>query len=69
MKNEKQIKKLIIFPAPFVAHWATGPVECCDRHAKHLVGLGSFMGTHVVVTHNENINGECSNCINESKDK
>lgn len=38
------------YPATHVAHWATGPVNCCEEHAKQLVGLGKFMGSHIAVT-------------------
>ena len=62
MKNE------IKYPAPFVAHWATGPVDCCKEHANQLVGLGNFMGTHVAVTNNANEDAQCTNCINEQKE-
>lgn len=53
-------------PATCTAHWATGPVNCCDEHASVLVKLGSFMGTHVAVTKLLEP-AECSNCVNEAK--
>lgn len=62
-------KTKIKYPAPFVAHWATGPVNCCEEHANQLVGLGNFMGSHVAVTHSTDSDAECTNCINEEKDK
>lgn len=53
------------FPAPFLVHWATGPVPCCEEHAEALVGLGRFMGTHLAVTENLDKEAQCTNCINE----
>ena len=61
--NELKIK----YPAKYLVHWATGPVACCDNHAKQLVGLGKFMGSHIAVTNNEDNTLQCDNCINESK--
>lgn len=54
------------FPATHVAHWATGPVNCCEEHCRQIVGLGGFMGAHVAVT-KAAPGAECSNCLNESK--
>lgn len=56
----------IKYPATCVVHWATGPVECCDEHARQLIGLGNMLGSHVVAT---KLSGkaECSNCVNEAK--
>lgn len=54
------------YPATHVAHWATGPVNCCGEHARQLVGLGSFLGAHVALTKAED-GAECSNCVNEHK--
>jgi hypothetical protein len=64
MKNTKEKK----YPATVVAHWATGPVPCCNIHANGLVNLGRFMGTHVAVTVNEDTDAQCENCINASKE-
>lgn len=63
------MKEKTNFPAPFVAHWASGPVDCCQSHANQLVGLGGIMGSHVSVTQNTNPDAQCTNCINEEKDK
>ncbi len=60
-KREEKMK----FPATVVVHWATGPVNCCEKHARGLVGLGNMLGTHVPVTKMQG-EAECSNCINES---
>ncbi len=51
--------------ATCTAHWATGPVNCCEKHAKQIVTLGVVMGTHVAVTELEE-KAECKNCENES---
>ena len=51
------------YPATCVAHWATGPVNTCDEHAKQLVALGRIMGCHVAVTQLEEP-AECTNCAN-----
>lgn len=53
------------FPATCVAHWPTGPVACCDEHAREVVGLGRFMGTYVPVTVLTEP-AECANCVNEA---
>ena len=59
-------KKKVKYPATVVAHWPSGPVNCCIQHANSLVGLGKFMGCHVAVT---TLVGEyeCVNCVNENK--
>jgi len=58
----------IKYPATHVAHWATGPVNCCEKHCQHIVGLGNFMGAHVAVTRAEP-GATCTNCENESSDE
>ena len=58
----------IKYPATMVVHWSTGPVNCCDEHGQQLIGLGNFLGTHIVATKLEKP-AECSNCINEKKAK
>lgn len=63
----KKLEDKVLFPAPFLAHWATGPVACCEEHANQLVSLGQFMGAHVAITENPNFKDECLNCINENK--
>ena len=62
MKKETKTK----YPASCVAHWATGPVNCCEKHARGLVALGNILGTHVAITKLEE-EAECVNCKNESK--
>lgn len=56
------------FPTTHVVYWVTGPVECCEEHAKQLVGLAKFMGqSHIAVSKSTDPDAECSNCINESE--
>lgn len=57
------------YPATVIAHWSTGPVPCCENHARGLVGLGRFMGLHVAVTGPAADDAECGNCVNEATDK
>lgn len=52
--------------ATHTVHWATGPVNCCEPHARKLVGLGNFLRTHVVCTPCVE-DEECINCVNEAK--
>ena len=55
----------ITHPATVVVHWPSGPVACCVPHAEQLVGLGSFLGSHIVTTPlTEPAN--CVNCANEA---
>ncbi len=58
--------KEIKHPATCVCHWATGPVNTCDRHAQQIQGLGRVLGAHVAVTELTEP-AECSNCVNETK--
>lgn len=60
-KEERKEK----YPATCIAHWATGPVNCCDKHGTALVNLGSMLGTHVALTQLLDPK-ECTNCINEN---
>ena len=60
-------KPITKYPATVVVHWATGPVNTCDKHGRALVGLGNMLGSHIAVTKLED-KAECSNCISESKD-
>lgn len=53
------------YPATCTVYWPTGPVNCCDKHARALVGLSTMLGSHVGVTKLEDV-AECSNCKNES---
>lgn len=55
-----------VFPAPYLVHWATGPVACCESHKNKLIGLGNFMGSHIAATQNFDDSLQCENCINES---
>lgn len=50
--------------ATVLVHWPTGPVSCCEEHARQLIGLGNFLGSPVVATVLDEP-GECVNCINE----
>jgi len=53
------------YPATKIVHWPTGPVFACEEHARQLIRLSRFLGTHVVV--GEATGGaECSNCKNEA---
>lgn len=61
-------KTKVKYPAPFLAHWATGPVACCKDHAQSLVGLGQIMGSHVAVTDNPKKDDECVNCKTEAEE-
>jgi len=61
MNEETEIK----FPATITVHWPTGPTDCCEKHARELVGLGNFMGSHIAQTHAVE-GAECQNCINEA---
>lgn len=55
------------FPTTHVVHWVTGPVECCEEHAKQLLALAKIMGnTHVPVSESQDDSAECSNCDNEN---
>lgn len=54
------------YPAPLVAHWPSGPVTCCEDHARGLVKLGNFMGAHVTVIQGMDPDAECANCRNEA---
>lgn len=54
-------------PATCDAHWATGPVPSCDRHAQELVALGRFMAFRVILTALTEP-AQCANCVNENKE-
>jgi hypothetical protein len=58
----------IRFPATCEAHWSSGPVASCDKHAQEIVGLGRFMGLHVPLTTLTEPK-ECANCLNEAKEQ
>lgn len=45
-------------------HWATGPVNCCLKHAEALKRLGEMLGSHIAVTKLDGVH-ECVNCTNE----
>jgi len=53
------------FPCAFKVHWATGPVDCCVRHARALIALGRLLGSHVAATAPTE-GAECINCKNEA---
>lgn len=55
-------------PVTHIVHWASGPVPCCEEHAKKLVGLGNYLGSHIACTKPEEDNDyTCVNCENEEK--
>lgn len=54
--------------ATCVVHWPTGPVNCCDYHAKGLLALANILGLSLTVTKLTD-KSTCSNCINEAKIK
>ena len=64
IKNGKKYYK-----APYMAHWVTGAVACCEEHCNGIVGLGKFMGSVVPISENTDESLECQNCINEAKDE
>lgn len=51
------------FPALFLAHWPTGAVLCCEKHAREMIDRGSLVGTHVTITDNTDSKKECQHCI------
>ncbi len=53
------------FPATQTVHWASGPVDCCDEHARRLIAMGQLLGAHVVAT-TLTQPAQCSNCVNEA---
>lgn len=52
------------YPATVLVHWPSGPVATCDEHGLQLVGLGNFLGSHIVATP-LTVPAECVNCVNE----
>ena len=58
--------QLLGYPATKIVHWPTGPANCCDEHAKQLVALGKFLGSHVGVT-DAAMGAQCKNCEHEAK--
>lgn len=64
---KETVKEEKVFPAPFLVHWVTGPVACCEKHANALAGLGGFMGSHTPISPNFDLLAQCENCINENK--
>lgn len=59
----------IKFPATRTVHWPTGPVHCCEEHARQLMVLNGVMGGgHIAHTHPP-LDAECVNCVNEAKSK
>ena len=63
----KKLEEEKNYPATHIVHWPTGPVPCCEKHAKGLVGLANMLGSHVGVTINLDTSLKCTNCINEAK--
>jgi transcriptional regulator with XRE-family HTH domain len=53
------------YPASFTVHWATGPVDCCDRHRRSILRIGTTLGLHAPVSVAAQ-GAECSNCRNEA---
>jgi hypothetical protein len=53
------------YPATCMVHWPTGPVPACDKHARSLVAIGRFLGSHIATTQLHEPT-DCQNCINES---
>lgn len=60
------MNEAIKYPATCIIHWPSGPVNACDEHARLIIGMGKFLGSHVVATKLE-APAECGNCINENK--
>ena len=54
------------FPATHTVHWPSGPVDTCEKHARDLIGIGNFLGSHIVATKAAD-GAECSNCANEAE--
>lgn len=63
---EKTETKTVKYPAPFLAHWVTGTVACCEEHCNQIVGLGEFTGSIVPVSENDDPEKQCENCVNEN---
>ena len=58
----------IKFPATRTVHWPSGPVDCCEKHARQLAGLNEALGGgHIAHTHAPE-GAECVNCVNEAKE-
>jgi hypothetical protein len=57
-------ESLVAYPAVMLVHWPTGPVACCAVHGGQLLGLGRFLGSHVVATALPEP-AACVNCANE----
>lgn len=53
------------YPATHLVHAPNGPVAACDKHARGIIGLFSFLGAHVVCTAAAP-DAQCANCINEA---
>lgn len=52
--------------ATHIVHWATGPVYTCEEHARQLVSLGKFLGSHTVCSLAERGHA-CVTCNHEAK--
>lgn len=64
MNSASRSTQEVEYPATVLVHWPTGPVATCDEHGRQLIGLGQFLGTHVVATVLTEP-AECVNCLNE----
>ncbi len=60
----KKKTKVIVYPATVIVHWPSGPVACCEKHAKSLITISNMLGGHVGVTVLTEP-AECKNCVNE----
>lgn len=56
----------VSYPATHTVHCPNGPTDACEKHARGIVGLMNFLGTHVVCTPAAD-DAQCANCHNESK--
>ncbi len=63
-KTEKKEKYYL---APFIVHWSTGPVACCEKHANALLMIAKTLGIHVGTAPNLDPLKQCENCKNEDK--
>lgn len=60
-------KETKISPATRTVHWPTGPIDCCEEHARQLIMLNGILGGgHIVHTHVKE-GTTCVNCENEAK--
>ena len=57
----------IKYPATSVCYWPSGPVFCCDRHAKMLDAMARQMCCYAPIATLALETAECSNCASEAK--